>query len=137
MLVSSLDIITRSGHALRDWIDGWNPSGIQFLIRAVLLFGLPLILAYAAFFRGSRSVFVQGLCLAVGVLLALTLPVESFHVSGATAKVWLVALCVVLLMFLPAVLPSFVAPTVGAQMRMRAILYALLVFLFLVNILTS
>lgn len=137
MIATSSDIISRFGNLLRDWIDGWPPSGIHFLIRAVLLFGLPLALTYAAFYRGSRSIFVQSLCVAVGALLALTLPIEWFRVRGATLKVWVVALCVVLLLFLPAVLPSFVAPTVGQQTRMRVILYVLLVILVLANILTS
>ena len=129
-----MDIISRLFEHLENWIAGWQPSSLQFLLRLILLFLLPCTLCGVAFRRGSRSVFAQTLCAVCGVLLACTLPVQKWVFDNITLKTWMVVISVVVLAFLPAILPSLLAPTVGVQRRLQAVLYGALVALLLGNL---
>jgi len=78
-------------------------------------------------------VFAQTLCATCGLLLACTLPVQRLAINDLTLKTWIVALCVVVLAFLPALLPTLLTPTLGMQQRLRVLFYVALIGLFVAN----
>src|SRR5690242_8319842 len=92
------------------WIDRWTPAHLGFFVQAVLLLGLPTLLCFIAFQRGSRSVCVQTLAFVVGALLAASVPVERMIPTQPVLKAWIITVCFVLLNFLPAILARLLTP---------------------------
>jgi hypothetical protein len=116
------------------WIDGWSPAHYSFFIQAVLLFCLPTLFCAIAFQRGSRSVFVQTLAFIFGLFLATSIPVEQLIPHVSFFKAWLLIACLVLLLFLPGVLARLLIPELGRQRKLQTLFYAILLSLFLVNL---
>src|ERR1051326_2794421 len=97
------------------WIDGWTPAQFDFFAQAVLLLGLPTLLCFVAFHRGSRSVFVQTLAFVLGILLAVSIPVENLIPRAPILKAWILTICLLVLIFLPATLSRLLIPELGRQ----------------------
>jgi hypothetical protein len=119
------------------WIAGWSPAHFGFFVQAVLLLGLPVLLCSGAFHRGSRSVFVQVAAFTAGMLLATAIPVEQFIPRQPVLKTWIFTFCLMLLIFLPGILPRLLTPQLGKQKKLQAILYIILAGLFLANLFTG
>jgi hypothetical protein len=128
------DSISRAFERFFDWAGSLAPIHYRFLLRALLLFGAPCVFCAWAFSRGSRSVLVQSLCFAAGLLLAATIPVNKLTVSNPTLRGWLLVLGGTLLLFLPSILPALVMRTLGMQKKARVAGYVLLGVLFLANL---
>lgn len=131
------DIITRSFEAYFNWAATLPPIHFSFLIRALLLYGLPCLFCAVAFIQGNRSVLVQTLCFTGGLLLAAAIPVHSLTISNRLLRGWLLLFGGILLAFLPAILPAFVFPTIGMQKKARVTGYILLSALFLANLILA
>src|SRR2546430_569977 len=97
-----MNVIGKLFESYTTWIGSWTTARLSFFAQAVLLLGLPTLLCIAAFYRGSRSVFVQVLALVLGVLLAVSIPVDNFIPRSPVLKAWMFTICLVLLVFLPA-----------------------------------
>ena len=91
-----------------------------------MVFGIPTVLTALVFARGNRSIFVQLICFAIGLLLAATLPLERIEIHSRFVRGWTIALTVVALFFLPSILAFLLVPSAGAQRRLRWLLYLLL-----------
>lgn len=111
-----------------------QPATFSFLLRATLLFCVPTALCYWSFLRGSRSLLVQWIWCLAGVFIATTIPVHAITIVHPIFKAWVVAISVLLLTFLPAVLPNFLTPTLGAQRIFRVLNYLGLGVLFIINL---
>ena len=114
---------------------GLAPETIEFWQRLVMLLVLPVIAAAWTFRRGYRSVFVQACAAVLGVLAALSLPLEKIQIQSGLARVWFLAFAVTLVGFLPFILPSLLFPTLGAQQQLRKALLAAVVAIILANLL--
>lgn len=112
-----------------------SPRTIEFWERLVLLLVLPVVAAAWTFRRGYRSVFVQVCAGVLGVLAALSLPLEKIQIQSGLARVWFLAFAVTLVVFLPFILPSLLFPTLGAQHQLRKGLLAAVVAVILGNLL--
>lgn len=129
-----MDIISRIFGSFYEGIYRLDPVHFNFLLKAIALFGVPCLLCYASFRRGSRSTLVQCLCLVAGILLASIIPVHRLEFASRVAKAWLFVFGSILLCFLPALLARFVVPTLGRQRLVRVIGYSLLVLLLIGNL---
>jgi hypothetical protein len=129
-----MNVISRLFDHYFKWVDRLGQVHIGFLLEALLLFGLPCLLCGIALAKGYRSIFLQALLLVVSVLLAATIPVYKMSIGGRITKGWFVAIAIVLLAFLPAILPSLVVPQLGAQKALRIMCYVVLVILFIANL---
>src|SRR5438046_31916 len=105
-----MSIISRLFEAYCAWIDAWTPARFGFFVQVVLLLGLPMVFCFVAFHRGNRSVFVQTLAFVLGVLLAVSIPVEDLRPPAPIFKAWIFTVCLVLLFFLPAILSRLLIP---------------------------
>ena len=129
-----MDALGKIFNSYFDWADGLAPIHFIFLLRALLLFGLPCLFCGWAFARGNRSVLVQSLCFAAGLLLAATIPVDKLIMRNRVLCGWLLLLGGTLLLFLPSILPALLLPTLGVQKKARVAGYVLLGVLFLANL---
>jgi hypothetical protein len=133
--VNSANIIERLFHTFCTWIDRWPPERLGFFLQASLLFAFPLLLCSALFRQGSRSILVQVLAAACGLICAMAIPAERLLPHAAFLKACLFLVCFIFLCFLPGAVPKLVTPTLGIQRRLSIALYVLLLFLFLANLL--
>ena len=131
---NKMDALSQICTSLIDWVGRLHPAWMGFFIRATLLFGLPTVFSYMAFAGGSRSMAGQALCCIVGFLAAASLPVQELRVHNPMLKTWVMGICFSLLLFLPAILPQFVTPRLGAQRKLQTLGYAALLLLFVLNL---
>jgi len=131
---SQPDIISDIFQWFYTWTSELPPKTFTFLLRAALLFSLPSAFCYWSFLRGGRSVFVQWLWCLAGFLVASAVPVQVFTIEQRILKAWIVVLCVVLLVFVPGILPKFLIPTLGGQRLFRTMNYISIGVLFVINL---
>lgn len=125
------DVLTENLRTYFDWSGRVAPEHIGFLLRCLLLYGLPCLFSGWAFARGNRSVAIQAMCAATGLLLAATIPADHVTITNKFVRGWFIFLSVVLLAFLPALLPKLVIPQLGPQRKLQVIGYLVLVGLFI------
>lgn len=113
-----MDAISKLFDEFFDWVAGLAQIHFSFLLRAMLLFGLPCLFCGWAFARGNRAVLGQS-SFAAGLLLAAAIPVDKLIVGNRLLRGWLLLLGSTLLLFLPSSLPALVLPTEGLQKRSR------------------
>lgn len=90
--------------------------------RLMVIWALPTILCGWAFWRGSRSILIQTLCLTVGVFVAFVIPLGE-PPRNEHVKAFIFAISCVLLFFLPAILPFFLTGIYGVQIILRVMFY--------------
>lgn len=129
-----MDIIAKITDALVRHAAGLAPETIQFWLRLVCLLIFPAGLCTWSFLKGQRSVFVQVLAAAVGLLLAISLPLQAVRLSSGLVRLWILVVAFVLVIFMPAVLPPLILPTLKAQRKLRTALYGTVVVLILANL---
>ena len=129
-----MDAISRLFDSYFDWANGLAQIHFGFLLEALFLFGLPCVLSGFALIKGNRSIFLQVLLFVVGMLLAASIPFYKLTISSRLARGWFIGIAIVLLAFLPAILPSVVVPQLGPQRKLRILCYVVLVLLFLFNL---
>lgn len=129
-----MDIITKLTNEYFNCVNGLPPVHFAFVLRALLLFGVPFSLCAWAFLRGNESVMVQSLLLVVGLMLAATIPVQKFTIENRFVKGWVVAIACVLVGFIPALLPSVLVRELGRQRKLRVVFYLILLGLFIANL---
>lgn len=83
---SQSDVITGLFSDYFDWTDQLPQEQVAFLLRALLLFGLPCLFCGWAFTRGNRSVLVQSLCFAAGLLLGAESRVKKLTLLRARPR---------------------------------------------------
>jgi hypothetical protein len=129
-----MDILSKLFGLLVDWATSLSPRTIQFWLRLDLLLVLPIGACAWTFRRGFRSVFVQILAGVVGALTALSLPLNHVRIESGLARLWFLSIAVLIVIFIPLILPSLLLPTLGAQQRLRKILVIAIGALVLANL---
>jgi predicted membrane-bound spermidine synthase len=132
--VLPVDIINKLFNWYFDFAGGLAPIHVSFLLRALLVFGLPTLFCAWALASGNRTILFQALCVVLGLLLAATIPVDKLVINGRQARGWILLCGVVLLAFLPGMLVALALPTVGMQRKARIFAYVILAVLFLTNV---
>ena len=117
-----MNIITKLFEALISFCAGLSVDTIQFWLRLDLLLVLPVSACAWTFMRGLRSVFVQILAGLIGALTALSLPLHHVRIESGLARLWFLSIAILIVIFIPLILPSLLLPTLGAQQRLRKIL---------------
>jgi hypothetical protein len=130
-----MDILSQITRILTDQAAALSPATIQFWLRLILLLTLPAAGCAWSFLRGYRSVFIQVLVGFVGMLFALSLPLQCVSIPSGLARLWLLVLGGVIVAFMPAALPPLIVPTLGAQQKLRKALYVGVAGLILANLL--
>ena len=117
------------------WAGCVSDTWLITLMRITLLFAVPTIVFYWTFItnyrRGFARVFVS--IIGIGVVLWIPLQVPSEELTRA----WILAICVLLLLYLPGAIPFLVFKEAGRQRRFRTALYGLLLVLLLVGMIWS
>lgn len=130
-----MDIISKFIESLAAQAAGLSVATIQFWLRLTLLLTLPAAACASSFLRGYRSVFIQVLAGTVGLLVAISLPLQRVSINSGLVRVWVLVLGGIIVAFMPAVLPSLIVPTLGAQQKLRKAFYAGVALIILANLL--
>lgn len=130
-----MDIISKLTETLAAQAAALAPATIQFWLRLTLLLTLPAAACAGSFLRGYRSVFIQVLASMVGLLVAISLPLQHVSINSGLARLWVLVLGGVLVAFMPAALPPLIVPTLGDQQKLRKTIYAGVVLIILANLL--
>ncbi len=130
-----MDIISKLTETLANEAAGLSAATIQFWLRLILLLTLPAAGCAWSFLRGYRSVFIQVLVGIVGLLVAVSLPLQCLTITSGLARLWLLVLGGVIVAFMPAALPPLIVPTLGAQLKLRKAFYAGVAVIILANLL--
>src|SRR5213083_1238033 len=93
---ASSDVISEFFQGLFTFVQDLDPAFLSFVLRAIMLFGLPTMMCVYAFSKGNRSVPIQILCAIAGVLLAGCLPLEKVVIRNSMLKTFVLAICMVL-----------------------------------------
>lgn len=130
-----MDVLARFTTSLVRYAEGLSPQTIQFWLRLVCLLTLPVAAAAWTFKRGYRSVFVQVSAGLLGVLVALSLPLHHVRIESGMARLWLLTFAILIVAFIPVLLPNLLLPTLGAQQRLRKALVLTVGAIILANLL--
>ncbi len=106
---------------------------IHFLIRAVLVIGIPTVACWHFFDSGNRSLLGQWFVFLISFLTAVSLKIDHWRFPPHI-RMWVVSICLLLLVFLPAMLPYFLFRIRAHQNRARIVLYMVLILLFVFNL---
>lgn len=114
-----------------------NPHISLFIIRISFLLLLSYILLWASWlFIPLRSVFIQVSMLLIGIVITLNLPLGWLR-NNQGFFAFLFLFSIICLIFLPKGIPFLLTPRYGTQVKLRTILYSLIVLLFLVQIIVG
>lgn len=129
-----MDILTQLLEAYQNWIGSLPLKTASFILRATLLFGLATAVTACLFQNGSRSIVLQVLAFIVTVFITALFPVHAFgFLNEPRIKSWILTLCVLALVALPARLPFYLTPNKVHQKRLSQVFYGSLLTLFLFN----
>jgi hypothetical protein len=129
-----MDVLAKFTTTLVCYAEGLSPQTIQFWLRLVCLLTLPVVASAWTFKRGYRSTFIQVTAGLLGALVALSLPLQHVRVQNGMARLWLLAFAILIVTFLPVILPNLLLPTLGAQQRLRKALVFTVAALILANL---
>ena len=128
-----MDVLAKISTGLAAYVEGLSPQTIQFWLRLMCLLTLPVVASAWTFSRGYRSVFVQIMSGVLGVLVALSLPLQHIQIRGGMTRLWLLTFAIVAVVFIPFMLPQLLLPTLGSQQRLRKILIIAIAAIVLAN----
>lgn len=126
-------------HRIYEWYIIWAGNvpdrRLITIIRLTLLFAVPAAIYYWTFISRHREGFGRFIAsfLADGLVLAIPIRVPS----DVTARAWIFTMCVLLLAYLPGMLPFLVCKAAGCQRRLRIGLFMLAGTLLLIGMLWS
>lgn len=129
-----MDAISSISSNYMDFAGRLAPIHYDFLLHAILLFGVPAALCAWALGQGNRLSILQILCVAAGICLVAITPFHQLTVGNRMVRACLLLLGVPLLVSLPAILVWLMVPTVGQQRKGRILAYSILAVLFLANL---
>jgi len=129
-----MDVLAKFTTTLVSYAEGLSPQTIQFWMRLVCLFTLPVAASAWTFNRGYRSVFIQVTAGVLGALVALSLPLQHVRIQNGIARLWLLTVAILIVTFIPLILPNLLLPTLGAQQRLRKALVCTVAALILANL---
>ena len=129
-----MDVLAKFTTTLVCYTEGLSPQTIQFWLRLVCLLTLPVAASAWTFKRGCRSVFIQVTAGVLGALVALSLPLQQVRVQNGMARLWLLTFAILIVTFLPVILPNLLLPTLGAQQRLRKALVCTVAVLIIANL---
>ena len=110
------------------------PTAIySFLLRANLLLLCPIIAAFLAFRQGVRNQKIQTALIAVGILIAISLPLNRF-MTPTMWRPWLVLFLVLGLWYLPIVFSWLAVPRLDIQAKILRVTRCTLLVLLLLNL---
>ena len=129
-----MDVLAKFTTTLVSYAVGLSPQTIQFWLRLVCLLTLPVVASAWTFNRGYRSVFMQVAAGVLGALVALSLPLRDVRIQNGMARLWILTFAVLIVTFIPIILPNLLLPTVGAQQRLRKALVCTVAGLIIANL---
>ena len=129
-----MDVIAKIITLLIQFSEDLSPQTIQFWLRLVFLLTLPVAASAWTFNRGYRSVFVQVAAGFFGALVALSLPLHRVQINSGMARLWFLTFAVLVVAFIPLILPNLLLPTLGAQQRLRKVLIYTIAALVIANL---
>jgi hypothetical protein len=100
-----------------------NPVIVQFCIQMALLLAVPIAFCALAFGRGWRFVPLQITLAIVGMLTAMSIPVEKWELESAVARLWLTVVSILAVIFLPPLLSYLTCPAFGKQRTVTLVIY--------------
>lgn len=132
-----MDILTRAAHIYWEWLGGFHPIFVMFLLRgAAWLLGV-LILGLAVRSlqppAGKTSLALQWAAFVAATVFAFALPLEDVHNVSETGRRWILTGALFGWLFLPYFVPKFVIRRFGLQGITTRILYAVEAFLILIQ----
>jgi hypothetical protein len=130
-----MDVLAKVTTALVRYAEGLSSQTIQFWLRLVCLLIFPVAASAWTFKRGYRSVFMQVSAGVLGGLVALSLPLHHVRIGSGMARLWLLTFAMLVVAFIPVLLPNLLLPTLGAQQRLRRVLVCAIVAVILANLL--
>ncbi len=130
-----MDLFSKLTLALVNYAEGLSPQTIRFWLRLLFVLVLPVAASAWTFNGGFRSVFVQVAAGVLGLLLALSLPLQRVEIPNGMVRVWLLTFVLLAVTFSPAVLPRLLLPTLGGQKRLRNALILAVAALIAANLL--
>lgn len=112
-----------------------NADLFNFLIQETLVVLIPACLCAVTWSKGLRIVTVQTVLLVIGVLIAISLPMDRLKIESGVARLWISLSAVLLILFVPPVLSYLVLPLRDSQRLMTQTLYWGLLVLALTQLL--
>jgi len=100
-----------------------NPVIVQFCIQMALLLAIPIAFCALAFGRGWRFVPLQIVLAIIGMLTAMSIPVENWALESAVARLWLSVVSALAVIFLPPLLSYLTCPALGKQHTVTLVIY--------------
>ncbi len=129
-----MNLLAKITTALVNYAEGLSPETIHFWLRLLCLLTLPVVAAAWTFKRGYRSVFVQAAAGVFGALVALSLPLQRIEIKSGMARLWFLSFAILIVVFIPVILPNLLFPTLGAQQRLQKALVYTIAALILANL---
>lgn len=129
-----MDLLTELLQGYQQWISALSPKSTHFILRATLLFGLTTVSTAYLHQRGSRQLFYQIIAATVATLFVMNIDFTNIRfLNQPIMKAWVLTLSIVTLIFIPGLLPKFLAPRQQTQQRLKWIFYAVLGILLILN----
>ncbi len=125
------DSISRFGDELERAIDSLPYEALQFVLRGLIVFGLPILAGSISLRLGNRSTHIQWVVFIASFAAGLTIPLEGLFRTRLDIGYWIILVGGSLLAVLPSVLPGFLFSRRGTQVKARVAGY---VFLFLMMV---
>lgn len=107
----------------------------SFLIRANAILLVPTAIAYAGFIKGWRNSAAQAFLIVFGMLIGLSIPIDSYLLYNDHWRPCAIPLLVTGLFYLPSALAFLRDPRLGEQLKLRKRIQFGLIALFVINLL--
>ncbi len=117
-----------------NFVSWLSPSIISFIIRTGLILLITYILLTLVWLRLYRSVFTQTCVAVISIIIGLYVPTNIFRNMGSGGLAFIVIFSFLCMIFLPDLIPSFLAPRYGDQLKLKKIIKLAIWILFILQI---
>jgi hypothetical protein len=129
-----MDILSNGWEIYQGFAYDLPTSIYSFLIRANAILLIPTAIAYAGFIKGWRNSAAQSFLIVLGMLIGLSLPIDSYLLYNDHWRPWVIPLLVTGLFYLPSALAFLRDPRLGEQLKLRKRIQIGLIALFIINL---
>lgn len=130
-----MDIISQFWNEYSTFATQLPDAIYSFLIRANTILLTPAAIAYAGFIKGWRNSAAQTFLIVLGMLMGLSMPINSYLLYNDHWRAWAIPLLVTGLFYLPCALAFLRDPRLGEQLKLRKRIQFGLIALFIINLL--
>jgi len=123
------DSISRFGYELVRAINSLPYETPQFIVRGLLVYGIPILAGSISLRLGNRSTQIQWVVFIASFAAGLILPLDGLFRSRLDFRYWIILVGGSVLAVLPSILPGFLFSRRGAQMKARVAGYAFLILM--------